>query len=224
MKMAISGNCNVSRPFACLKVTMGIVITLLCFFGMNTLASYGDDKYDIPNCQQNAEFCKLAEFALKKQKTYGELSLVRVVRACTDYIVVQGVPESLYFLIMEAHHAHGTTRSYSATVKKLSRTDFKLKDFKLKHHPTDESQASLWNAVRVQDPMVKEAAVNAVKIIQQRSNSLMSYELQEIVSAKGKVVNALNIFDLLLKIKWENEVKNYEVEMKRTLEGKWTMN
>jgi len=88
----------------------------------------------------------------------------------------------------------------------------------------DGSQASLWHVVGAQDPMVKEAAEIAVKIIQQRSNSLMPYELQEIVSAKKKVVNVLNIFDLLLKIKWENEVKSYEVEMKRTLEGKWTMN
>jgi len=88
----------------------------------------------------------------------------------------------------------------------------------------DGSQASLWHAVGAQDPLVKEAAENAVKIIQQRSNSLMPYELQEIVSAKEKVVNVLKIFDLLLKIKWENEVKSYEVEMKRTPEGKWTMN
>jgi len=49
----------------------------------------------------------------------------------------------------------------------------------------------------------KEAPENALKIIQQRSNSLMPYVLQEIVSTKEKVDNGLKIFDLLLKIKWE---------------------
>jgi len=37
MFLAIPDNCNVSRPFACLKVTIAIVITVLCFFGTNTL-------------------------------------------------------------------------------------------------------------------------------------------------------------------------------------------
>nr|ABK24186.1 unknown [Picea sitchensis] len=220
--MSISGNCNVSRPLACLKLTMAIVITLLCFFGTNTLAFYAGAVRDVPNFQHSPRIDGLARFALNEfnKQQNAQLSFSKVVRAREQ--MVSGM---VYYLTMEALDGHRTTGLYLAKVWVVPWTNFtQLEDFKQLDADKDGYQTSLWHAVRVQDPMVKEAAENAVKILQQRSNSLMPYELQEIVSAKGKVVNALNIFDLLLKIKWENKVQNYEVEMKRTLEGKWTMN
>lgn len=42
-------------------------------------------------------------------------------------------------------------------------------------------------SVPVNDPVVQEAAQHAVKTIQQRSNSLLPYELQEIVHANAEV-------------------------------------
>lgn len=44
-----------------------------------------------------------------------------------------------------------------------------------------------WRDVPVHDPVVKDAASHAVKSIQQRSNSLLPYELVEIVRAKAEV-------------------------------------
>lgn len=44
-----------------------------------------------------------------------------------------------------------------------------------------------WQAVPVHDPVVQDAANHAVKTIQQRSNSLFPYELQEVVHAKAEV-------------------------------------
>lgn len=222
MGMAIPSNCNVTRPFACLKVTIAIVITLLCFFGTNTLAFYAGALHDVPNFQHSPLIDRLAHFALNEfnKQQNAQLSFSKVVRARE-----QMVAGMAYYLTVQALDGHQTTGLYLAKVWVVPWKNFtQLEDFKPLDADKDGSQTSPWNAVGVQDPMVKEAAENAVKIIQQRSNSLMPYELQEVVSAKGKVVNSLHIFDLLLKVKWENEVKNYEVEMKRTLEGKWVMN
>lgn len=43
------------------------------------------------------------------------------------------------------------------------------------------------------DPQVQDAANHAVKSLQQKSNSLFPYELQEIVDAKAEV-SALQLF------------------------------
>jgi hypothetical protein len=197
---------------------MAIVITLLCFFGTNTLAFYAGTVRDVPNFQHSPRIDGLAHFALNEFNKQ-QLSFSKVVRAREEMVAGR-----VYYLTMEALDGHGTTGLYLAKVWMVPWNNFtQLEEFKQLYADKDGSQASLWHAVRVQDSMVKEAAENAVKIIQQKSNSLMPYELQEIVSAKGKVVNALNIFYLLLKIKWENKVENYKVEMKRTPEGKWTM-
>jgi len=222
MEMAISGNCNVYRPFTCLKVLTPIVIILLCFFGTSSLAFYAGAVRDVPNFQRSPQIDRLARFALNEfnKQQNAQLSYSKVVGAREQ--IVSGM---VYYLTMEALDGHRTTGLYLAKVWVVPWNNFtQLEEFKHLDGDKDGSQASLWHALGVQDPMVKEAAENGVKIIQQRSNSLMPYELQEIVSAKGKVVNALKFFDLLLKIKWENKVKNYKVEMERTLEGKWTMN
>lgn len=223
--MAISGNCNVFRPFTCLKVTIAITIALLCFCGTSTLAFHVGGISDVPNFQHSPLIDRLARFALNEfnKQQNAHLSLSKVVSAREQ--MVSGM---VYYLTMEALDSHRTSGSYLAQVWVVPWKNFtQLEEFKqldANKGKLDGAQAPLWHAVGAQDPMVKDAAENAVKIIQQRSNSMMPYELQEIVSAKEEVVNALKIFDLLLKIKWENEVKNYKVEMKRTPEGKWTMN
>lgn len=50
------------------------------------------------------------------------------------------------------------------------------------------------------DPQVQDAANHAVKTIQQRSNSLFPYELQEVVHAKAEVSASNTI--LRLASKW----------------------
>lgn len=44
-----------------------------------------------------------------------------------------------------------------------------------------------WREVPVHDPVVKDAASHAVTSIQQRSNSLLPYELVDIIHAKAEV-------------------------------------
>jgi hypothetical protein len=54
--------------------------------------------------------------------------------------------------------------------------------------------------VPVHDPSVQDAAVHALKSIQQRSNSLFPYELQEVVHANAEVssFSSLSILFFLL--------------------------
>lgn len=49
-------------------------------------------------------------------------------------------------------------------------------------------------AVATNDPVVQDAADHAVKTIQQRSNSLLPYELKEIVHANAEVSMKLFLF------------------------------
>lgn len=51
-----------------------------------------------------------------------------------------------------------------------------------------------WQAVPVHDPQVQDAANHAIQTIQQRSNSLFPYVLQEIVHAKAEVSSSYLIF------------------------------
>lgn len=51
---------------------------------------------------------------------------------------------------------------------------------------TEEDVAG-WKSVPVHDPVVQDAAHHAVKTIQERSNSLLPYELSEIVHANAEV-------------------------------------
>jgi hypothetical protein len=44
-----------------------------------------------------------------------------------------------------------------------------------------------WQSVPAHDPQVQDAANHAVKTIQQRSNSLVPYELHEVSDAKAEV-------------------------------------
>lgn len=44
-----------------------------------------------------------------------------------------------------------------------------------------------WQSVPTHDPQVQDAANHAIKTIQQRSNSLVPYELHEVADAKAEV-------------------------------------
>ena len=54
-------------------------------------------------------------------------------------------------------------------------------------HENSDENASGWREVPGDDPEVQHVADHAVKTIQQRSNSLFPYELQEVVHANAEV-------------------------------------
>ena len=85
-------------------------------------------------------------------------------------------------------------------------------------------QGSGWRTVPAHDPVIQEAAQHAVKNIQQKSNSLASYELQEVLLAKAEVIEESAKFDLLLKIKRGGKEEKHKVEMQQGHDGRWIMN
>ncbi|KAK8961977.1 Cysteine proteinase inhibitor 12 [Platanthera guangdongensis] len=81
-----------------------------------------------------------------------------------------------------------------------------------------------WRAVPVHDPVIQDAANHALKSIQERSNSLATYELLEIQHAKAEVIEESAKFDLLLKVRRGGKEEKYKVEVHRNLEGNFLLN
>ncbi|KAL6522538.1 hypothetical protein OROMI_031496 [Orobanche minor] len=87
-----------------------------------------------------------------------------------------------------------------------------------------DEQVTGWRSVPVHDPVVQEAAHHAVKKIQERSNSLLPYELSEIVHANAEVVETSAKFDMLLKVKRGEKEEKFKVEVHRNTEGGFQLN
>lgn len=79
-------------------------------------------------------------------------------------------------------------------------------------------------SVATHDPVVQDAANHAVTSIQQKSNSLLPYELKEIVHANAEVVDNLAKFDMLLKLKRGEKEEKFKVEVHQKSEGKFHLN
>lgn len=63
-------------------------------------------------------------------------------------------------------------------------------------------QSSGLKSVPVHDPVVEEAAEHAIKTIQQRSNSIHPYKLQEIVHANAEVCSFFVVASHWVVIMW----------------------
>ncbi|KAB5565011.1 hypothetical protein DKX38_005065 [Salix brachista] len=68
-----------------------------------------------------------------------------------------------------------------------------------------------WQAVPVHDPSVQDAANHALKSIQQKSNSLSPYELQEVVHANAEVEDESARFDMLLRVKRGSTEEKFKI-------------
>lgn len=77
--------------------------------------------------------------------------------------------------------------------------------------------------VPTEAPIVQEAAEHAIKMLQQGSNSLSSYELREIVSAEAQLKEGSAVFDLLLKTKRGSKEENFKSEVHRAEDGSWSV-
>lgn len=182
-------------------------------------------------CDSNSETGSLAQFAVDQHNTKENalLELVRVVKAQEQ--VVTG---TLHHLTLEVVDA-GKKKFYEAKVWVKPWMNFKeLQEFK---HVGDvdvpaftssdlgckkDEQVTGWRSVPVHDPVVQDAAHHAVKKIQERSNSLLPYELSEIVHANAEVTSAK--FDMLLKVKRGEKEEKFKVEVHRNTEGGFQLN
>lgn len=157
------------------------------------------------------------------------LEFARVVKAKE-----QLVAGKMYHLTLEAIDA-GKREIYEAKVWVKPWLNFKqLEEFKrtCDGHSYISSDLNVkrdgheqgWRPVPTYDPVVKGAAYQAVKTIQQRSNSLAPYELLEILLAKVKAIENYTKFDMLLKVKRGTKEEKFKVIVNKSIEGKFFVN
>ncbi|KAH8522716.1 hypothetical protein Peur_041215 [Populus x canadensis] len=187
--------------------------------------------HDSEASQNSVEIENLARFAVDEhnKKENAILEFARVVKAKEQ--VVAG---TMHHLTIEAIEA-GKKKIYEAEVWVKPWLNFmELKEFK---HAGDvpvftssdlgvkrDGHGPGWQSVPVHDPSVQDAANHALKSIQQRSNSLFPYELQEVVDANAEVEDDSSKFDMLLKVKRGSAEEKLKVVVHKNSEGNYHLN
>lgn len=173
----------------------------------------------------------LARFAVDEhnKKQNALLEFGRVLKAQEQ--VVAG---TMHHLTIEAIEA-GEKKIYEAKVWVKPWMNFKeLQEFKHAGASPSITAADLGvkkdghkpglQTVPTNDPQVQDAANHAIKTIQQRSNSLVPYQLHEVVDAKAEVIDDLAKFNLLLKVKRGEKEEKFKVEVHKNNEGRFNLN
>ncbi|ESR45608.1 hypothetical protein CICLE_v10002346mg [Citrus x clementina] len=215
-------------------------LSLLLFLIISATANseFCDDKMALlggvqesRGAENSNEIESLARFAIEEhnKKENALLEFVKVVKAQEQ--VVAG---TMHHLTVEAIDA-GTKKLYEAKVWVKPWLNFKdLQEFKhVGDSPASFTSSDLgvkkdghcpgWQAVPVHDPQVQDAANHAIQTIQQRSNSLFPYVLQEIVHAKAEVIEDFAKFAMLLKVKRGEKEEKLNVEVHKK-EGTFHLN
>ncbi|XP_072985669.1 cysteine proteinase inhibitor 12-like [Typha latifolia] len=187
-----------------------------------TMATLGGIREKEGN-KNSAEIEELARFAVDEhnKKENSLLEFARVVKAKEQ--VVAG---TLHHLTLEAIDA-GKKKLYEAKVwVKPWLNSKELQEFTHAGGSTSERDGheSGLHLVPANDPVVQDAAYHAVKIIQQRSNSLVPYELLEVLHAKAEVIEDFAKFHMLLKVKRGSKEERFKVEVHKNREGTLNLN
>ncbi|XP_024538739.1 cysteine proteinase inhibitor 12 [Selaginella moellendorffii] len=163
------------------------------------------------NSLEAEEHAKFAVEEHNRQNPEANLCFKRVVSAQTQ--VVSG---TMFHLSIEAHSEQHGTGVYDAKVWTKPWESFKkLEEFK----PSKQETAGA--AIALDDPVViNEAAEHALKGLQQRSNSLIPYELDHVVKAQAE--EGTNALDLVLKVKRGSREEHVNAKLHRGDTG-WTL-
>lgn len=187
---------------------------------------------DSQGFQNSLEIDALARFAVDEHnnKQNALLEFGRVVKAQEQ--VVAG---SMHHLTLEAIDG-GEKKIYEAKVWVKSWLNFKeLQEFKEVAGDAPlfttsdlgvkkDGHKPGWQSVPIDDPQVQDAANHAIKTIQQRSNSLVPYELHEVADAKAEVIDDVAKFNILLKLKRGEKEEKFKVEVHKNNEGSFHLN
>ncbi|VFQ65380.1 unnamed protein product [Cuscuta campestris] len=185
---------------------------------------------DSEHAANSLEIESLARFAIEEhnKKENGMMELVSVVEA--EEQVVSG---KLYHLTLDVIDA-GKRKQYKAKVWVKPWMDFKeLQEFNFVKDSCTITASDLGakrdgpgtglKSVPKDDPVVQEAAEHAVHAIQQRSNSLDTYELRDIVCPKAEVVNDSAKVHMLIKTKRGNAEEHFNVEVHKSSDGGFSL-
>ncbi|KAL1802680.1 hypothetical protein ACET3Z_031327 [Daucus carota] len=195
------------------------------------MATLGGIKDSSASSQNSVELESLARFAVEQHnnKENSLLEFARVVKAKEQ--VVAGTMHHLTLEVTEA----GNRKLYEAKIWVKPWMNFKeLQEFKHVEDCPSITPSDLgvkkgdhpagWQSVPVHDPVVQDAADHAIKTIQQRSNSLVPYQLQEIVHANVEVIEESARFDILLKVSRGDKEEKLKVEVHKSDEGAFKLN
>ncbi|KAJ7949410.1 Cysteine proteinase inhibitor [Quillaja saponaria] len=187
--------------------------------------------HESQGAQNSVDIEALARFAVDEhnKKENALLEFGKVVKAQEQ--VVAG---TLHHLTLEVIDA-GKKKLYEAKIWVKPWINFKeLQEFKHAGDVPSITAADLgvkkdghgegWKEVPAHDPQVQDATSHALKIIQQRSNSLFPYELQEVIHAKAEVIDEFAKFDILLKVKRGSKEEKLKVEVHKNNEGAFHLN
>lgn len=182
--------------------------------------------HDSQSTQNSTEIDDLGRFAVDEhnKKENALLEFGRVIKAKEQ--VVAG---TLLHLTLEVIDA-GKKKLYEAKVWVKPWMNFKeLQEFKHVQDVPNITPSDLgvkkdvhgpgWQSVPVHDPVVKDAADHAVKTIQQRSNSLIPYELREISNANAEVTDESAKVNMQLKLKRGDREEKFKVEVHKDDQG-----
>ncbi|KAJ6694827.1 CYSTEINE PROTEINASE INHIBITOR 6 [Salix koriyanagi] len=213
-----------------LAVTTTTLISASGGFCPDKMATLGG-VHDSQSSQNSAEIDSLARFAVDEHNKKGNaiLEFARVVKAKEQ--VVAG---TMHHLTIEAIEG-GKKKMYEAKVWVKPWLNFKeLNEFKDAGDVPVFTSSDLgakrdrhargWQAVPVHDPSVQDAANHALKSIQQKSNSLSPYELQEVVHANAEVEDESARFDMLLRVKRGSTEEKFKVLVHKNHEGNYHLN
>nr|AWO72930.1 cystatin [Fragaria chiloensis] len=212
-------------------------VLFFSFIALSEMSTLGGIRDSPAGSENSLETEALGRFAVDdhNQKQNGMLEFVRVVKAKEQ--VVSG---TLHHLVVEAIDG-GKKKLYEAKVWVKPWLNFKqVQEFKHAGDPETVSgtpsftssdlgvkqggHAPGWQDVHPHDPQVQDAANHAVKSLQQKSNSLFPYELQEVVHAKAEVMEEHAKFNMLLKLKRGDKEEKYKVEVHKNNEGAYNLN
>ncbi|XP_049349114.1 cysteine proteinase inhibitor 6-like isoform X2 [Solanum verrucosum] len=224
-----------------IRSTAILILFLLSAFGLSEQGKSGGfcseematlggvhDSHD--SSQNSDEIQNLAKFAVDEhnKKENAIIELARVVKAQE-----QTVAGKLHHLTLEVMDA-GKKKLYKAKVWVKPWLNFKeLQEFKhVEDVPTftssdlgvKQEQTSGLKSVPVHDPVVEEAAEHAIKTIQQRSNSLLPYELQEIVHANAEMADDHTKLHLVIKTSRGGKEEKFKVQVQHNNEGAFHLN
>ncbi|KAI3800706.1 hypothetical protein L1987_28800 [Smallanthus sonchifolius] len=173
-----------------------------------------------------AEIDDLARFAVDEhnKKENKMLKLARVVK-----VQEQVVAGTLHHLTLEVDDDEGIKKIYQAKVWVKPWLNFKeLQEFNHIGEPNSDHETdgggSGYQSVPVHDPVVQDAANHILKTLQQRSNSLYPYELQEVVHAKAETTEGFAKYDILLKLKRNDKEEKFKANVHKDKEGVFHVN
>eukprot|EP00250_Pteridium_aquilinum_P002818 c13044_g1_i1 orf=64-792(+) len=227
------------KSVICILFSGLIVVMSLCELGLSSSTSPVMGKVGgrqkIAGAQNDLQLEDLAKFAVEQHNAQQNSSLVYVSLVSAEQQVVSG---TMYYLELEATPPGEATKLFEAKVWVKPWENFQsLVEFKeklssgaqphIEANPdgpsTDSKGDESGEPVSSNDKVVMEAAEQALKTLQQRSNSLVPYVLKQVISVHAQVSGKSTSYDLTFLVQRGSIVEQVKAEVVHTDAEAWTV-